>query len=103
MRKTRLAAALFFMASGAWGQTAAKDTYLNKCAMCHGPDGAAKTMMGRKLKIADIRAVVDKRSADQMITVVQNGKGTAMSAYGKDFNKEQIKALVEYFRGLAKQ
>jgi hypothetical protein len=46
---------------------------------------------------------VDKRSADQMITVVQNGKGTAMSAYGKDFNKEQIKALVEYFRGLAKQ
>ena len=94
---------LLLLAAGARAQNDTKDLYLNKCAACHGPDGAAKTMMGRKLKLADIRTLVDKHSEAEMIGVVQNGKGTAMNAYGKDFTKDQIKGLVEYLRGLAKQ
>ena len=94
---------LFLLAAGASAQNDAKEIYLNKCAVCHGPDGAGKTVMGKKLKIADIRTVVDKDSAEQMIGVVQNGKGTSMKAYGKDFTKDQIKGVVEYLRNLAKQ
>jgi mono/diheme cytochrome c family protein len=91
------------LATAAWADNDAKELYTTKCAMCHGPDGAAKTMMGKKLKMEDIRAVVGKHSAEEMIGIVQNGKGTSMKAYGKDFTKDQVKALVEYLRGLAKQ
>ena len=94
--------ALLLLAAGAQAQNDAKELYLNKCAACHGPDGAGKTIMGKKLKVADVRTLVPKHSAEEMITVVQNGKGDSMKAYSKDFNKDQIKALVEYFRNLAK-
>lgn len=97
-----LTAVLLFLSRGVSAQES-KEIYLNKCAMCHGPDGAGKTMMGNKLKIVDIRDLVSKRSAEEMTVVVEKGKGTGMSAYSKDFSKEQIKALVTYFRGLAKQ
>jgi len=94
---------LFLLAAGAWAQNDAKDIYLNKCAVCHGPDGAGKTVMGKKLKIADIRTLVDKDTAEQMIGVVEKGKAPSMKAYGKDSSKDQIKGVVEYFRNLAKQ
>jgi mono/diheme cytochrome c family protein len=89
-------------AASAWAQGDAKDIYLNKCATCHGPDGAGKTAMGKKLKVKDAHEVVGKMSADEMITVVTNGKGQDMDAYSKQFNKDQVKALVDYYRGLAK-
>ena len=102
--RTLLAASgfLLLLSSGARAQGDAKDIYSNKCAVCHGLDGAGKTMMGRKLKVANIRTVVGKHSAEVMIAVVQNGKGESMSAYGKDFTKDQIKGIVEYMRSLAK-
>src|SRR5438477_3290856 len=80
----------------------AKDLFLNKCATCHGPDGAGKTAMGKKLKIKDVHELAGKMSAEAMIKVVTDGKGQDMDAYGKQFNKDQIKALVDYYRGLAK-
>ena len=80
----------------------AKDLYLNKCATCHGPDGAGKTAMGKKLKIKDVHELAGKMSAEEMIKVVTDGKGQDMDAYGKQFNKDQIKGLVDYYRGLAK-
>jgi mono/diheme cytochrome c family protein len=85
-----------------WAQGDAKDLYLNKCATCHGPDGTAKTAMGRKLKIKDVHAIVGSMSADAMIKIVTDGKGQDMDAYGKQFKPDQIKALVEYYRGLGK-
>ncbi len=80
----------------------AKDLYLSKCATCHGANGAGKTAMGKKLKAQDVHATVGKMTADQMITVVTDGKGQDMAGYGKQFTKDQIKELVEYYRGLAK-
>jgi mono/diheme cytochrome c family protein len=41
-------------------------------------------------------------SADEMMKIVADGKGTDMDAYGREFSKDQIKALVEYYRSLAK-
>ena len=86
-----------------WAQNEAKELYASKCAVCHGPDGAGKTVMGKKLKIEDVHVLATKHSAEEMIGVVEKGKAPSMKAYGKDFSKEQIKSIVEYYRSLAKQ
>jgi len=86
----------------ALAQSDAKDLYLSKCSVCHGADGAGKTAKGKKLKALDVRETSKKVSADEMIKIVQDGKGANMDAYGKEFSKDQIKALVEHYRGLAK-
>src|SRR5438094_406667 len=93
---------LYLMTAGAWGQNDPKDLYTSKCAVCHGPDGAGKTVMGKKLKIEDIHVLVTRHSAAEMTGVVEKGKAPSMKAYGKDLTKDQIKGVVEYFRSLAK-
>jgi len=37
-----------------------------------------------------------------MIKIVTDGKGQDMDGFSKEFNKDQIKALVEYYRSLGK-
>ena len=67
-----------------------------------GADGAGKTAMGKKLKVQDAHAAVAKMSGEQMIKVVTDGKGQDMNGYGKQFSAEQIKGVVDYYRGLGK-
>ena len=93
---------ILFGAATAWAQGDAKDLYMSKCATCHGPDGAGKTAMGKKLKVQDAHAAAGKMSADEMVKIVTDGKGQDMSGYGKQFSKEQIQGLVDYYRGLGK-
>src|SRR5258708_35576405 len=93
---------LFFLVSGAWAQKDPKDLYLDKCSVCHGADGAGKTAQGKKLKVMDVHEATAKLSAADMMKIVQNGKGTNMDAYGKEFSPAQIKGLIDYYRGLAK-
>jgi mono/diheme cytochrome c family protein len=93
---------ILFGAANAWAQGDAKDLYMSKCATCHGPDGAAKTAMGKKLKVQDAHAAAGKMTEDQMIKVVTDGKGQDMSGYGKQFSAEQITGLVDYYRSLGK-
>ena len=81
----------------------AKDTYLDKCAVCHGQDGHGKTAKGRKDKVKDIDETIKTESEDQMIKIATDGKAPNMDAYGKTFTPQQIKALVEYYRSLANQ
>jgi|SRR5690348_7269038 len=87
---------------GAWAQQDAKDIYLDKCAVCHGADGAAKTARGKKLKVKDVHEAASKMKPDEMIKIVENGKPPDMDAYGKTLSKDQVKAVVDYYRGLAK-
>jgi len=89
-------------AATAWAQGDAKDLYLNKCATCHGPDGAGKTAKGKKLKVQDVHATATKMTADEMIKIVTDGKGQDMDGYGKTLSKDQIKGVVDFYRGLAK-
>ena len=98
-----MSTALFLMNAGsALAQGDAKDLYLSKCATCHGPDGAGKTAMGRKLKVKSAHDAVPAMSPEAMIKIVTDGKGQDMDAYGKQFKPDQIKGLVEYYRGLGK-
>jgi mono/diheme cytochrome c family protein len=93
--------ALMF-ACAAWAQGDAKDVYLDKCSVCHGADGTAKTVKGRKLKMSDVHQTVSKQSEADMIAIVTNGKGSDMDGFSKDLSADQIKAIVQYYRGLAK-
>jgi mono/diheme cytochrome c family protein len=79
------------------------DLYLDKCSICHGADGAAKTAKGRKLKVKDVRETLPKLTADQMIEIVTKGKPPDMDSYAGQYSADQIKQLVDYYRGLAKK
>jgi mono/diheme cytochrome c family protein len=95
--------ALLAMSMGAaWAQGDAKDLYLSKCATCHGPDGAGKTARGKKLKVKSARDVVGTMSVEAMTKIVNEGKSPDMDGYGKELKPDQVKALVEYYRGLGK-
>ena len=99
--KTIAVTGLFF-AAAAWAQKDAKDVYLDKCSVCHGADGAGKTAKGRKLKVKDVHETAPKVNLAEMIKIVENGKGQDMDAFGKELGKDQTKAVVEYYRSLAK-
>jgi len=102
MTTSRIAVAGLFFALSAWAQKDAKEIYLDKCSVCHGADGAGKTAKGRKLKVKDVRETAAKMSAPDMIKIVENGKGSSMDGYGKELSKDQIKAVVDYYRSLGK-
>jgi mono/diheme cytochrome c family protein len=75
--------------------------FRGKCGMCHGPDGAGKTLMGEKLKILDLRsAEVQKKTDADLKAVIGKGKDK-MPAYEAKLSKEQIDKLVVYIRCLA--
>jgi mono/diheme cytochrome c family protein len=81
----------------------AEDTYGHKCAVCHGKDGAGQTAKGKKLKVVDVRETIKKYSEDEMIKIATDGKGKDMDGFKKELSQDEIKAIVEYYRGLAKQ
>src|SRR5579859_4699837 len=82
-------------------QESAEDSYNHKCAVCHGKDGLGNTAKGKKVHVKDVHANM-KDSEAEMIKIVTNGKGKDMDGYEKELSKEQIQAVVEYYRGLGK-
>jgi mono/diheme cytochrome c family protein len=87
----------------AQGAFNAKDVYLDKCAVCHGQDGAGKTAKGKKSKVKDINETVGKMSEAEMLKILHDGKAPNMDAFDKAYSADQLKALVTYYRGLAKK
>ena len=93
-----------FASRNSFAQTnPAEDLFKSKCAMCHGPDGAAKTPMGSALKIRDLKSEeVQKQSDADLTQVVAKGKNK-MPAFDGKLKKEQIDQLVAFIRQLAKK
>jgi mono/diheme cytochrome c family protein len=84
-------------------QETGESLFKGKCAMCHGPDGAGKTMMGEKLKIPDLHSPdVQKHTDAELKAVIAKGKDK-MPAYEAKLSKEQIDTMVVYIRDLAKK
>jgi cytochrome c553 len=81
----------------------ATDSYLDKCSVCHGADGAGKTAKGKKLKVKGVGETVSKLTAQQMIEIVTKGNSPDMDGFAKDFSADQIKEIVEHYRSLAKK
>ena len=102
MKRFAITVALLAMISGVAVAEDGAAIYKTKCAMCHGPDGSGKTMMGEKLKIPDLHSAdVQKRSDADLKSIVTKGKDK-MPAYETKLSKEQIDKLVAYIRDLAK-
>ena len=81
-----------------------EDTYMDKCAVCHGPDGAGQTARGKKLKVKDLRSPeVQKLTDAQLIDVVTKGQGKDMAGYEKELDKASIQQVVAFIRDLAKK
>lgn len=71
-----------------------------KCAMCHGPDGAGATAMGKKLGLKPLgSSEVQKKTDAELTAVITSGKGK-MPAFGEKLTADQVKALVAHIRTL---
>jgi mono/diheme cytochrome c family protein len=79
------------------------DVYSDKCAVCHGTDGAGKTARGKKLKVKDVRETIKKMNAAQMADVVIKGKDPDMEGFGKELGPDMVTQIVAYYRDLAKK
>lgn len=84
-------------------QETGESLFKGKCAVCHGPDGAAKTTMGQMLKIPDLHsAEVQKKTNAQLDEIITKGK-QKMPAYEGKLNKAQVEKLVAYIREIGKK
>lgn len=76
--------------------------YKGKCAMCHGPDGAGQTTMGKNLKLRDLgSADVQKQTDAELTKITADGKGK-MPAYKAKMTAAEIDAVVKFIRTFKK-
>ncbi len=76
--------------------------YKSKCAMCHGPDGAGQTTMGKNLKLRNLGSAEVQGQTDAQLTKwISDGKGK-MPAYKAKLTPAEIDALVGFIRSLKK-
>jgi len=76
--------------------------FKGKCAMCHGPDGAGQTPMGKNFKLRDLgSADVQKQTDAALGTIISDGKGK-MPPYKAKLSADEIAALVGYIRSIKK-
>lgn len=80
------------------------ETWAKDCASCHGKDGKAQTMMGKKLGMKDLTdAKVQAALTDEQATkdikegVTEDGK-TKMKAFAGKLSDDEVKALVAHVR-----
>ena len=81
----------------------AKTLFQQRCAKCHGRDGAAKTTYGQIVSATNLtdsewqQRVDDKR----LVNSIKHGRGQ-MPAFGEKLNEEQIILLAFYVRAFTK-
>jgi competence protein ComEA len=80
-----------------------KDVYSAKCSHCHGADGAGNTVLGRTLKLRDMRAAEGQKFSDgELIAIIATGaNGGRMPGFRKKLGPEMVEQLASYVRGLA--
>jgi cytochrome c6 len=84
-------------------QADAGKIFKTNCVLCHAADGSGNSPTGKALKAKDLKSEeVQKVSDTDLAAVITSGKGK-MPAFGKKLKPEDITALVQYVRGLAKK
>ncbi len=98
MRRLAILLALpaFALAAGS-DVTAGKARFRIYCSECHGREGRG----GRGPDLASGRWTHGGSDADLARTIAKGVPGTAMQAYGEDFDENDIKQLVAFIRSLA--
>lgn len=84
-------------------QTSAKtgaEIYDQQCAVCHGNDGKAQTVQGKKMHARDFTnsGWQARTSDDRIIKTITKGK-EKMPAFGQKLSADEIKSLVQVVRG----
>lgn len=87
----------------------AEADYVAKCAMCHGKDGKGESKLGQKVGVKDLTdaqyqaSFTDEKAFKDIKEGLKDGEKILMTAFGGKLSDAQIKALVTYVRGFAKQ
>lgn len=103
MRKTLLALplALWIFAAPSRAADDPQALFKEKCAACHGADGAATTPAGKAMKVPDLTSPEMKKESDEAFAdAIQKGKGKMPAM--KSLSAAQVKELVGYCRRLGK-
>jgi mono/diheme cytochrome c family protein len=78
--------------------------FKEKCAACHGEDGAAKTTAGKKMDAADLRSKhVQSLSDNEVYESIAEGKNHKNYPHAylyKGMSEKQIRGLVGHIRRL---
>ena len=94
-----------------WTSTAdvlkeARESFVDRCAVCHGPDGSGQTQVGNNLypKVPDLRSPRTQRLTDGEIRyIIRNGvRLTGMPGWAKPHDEQSDDSwkLVLFIRGL---
>ena len=77
-------------------------TFEVHCATCHAPNGSGDSVVGKSMKIPDLRSpAVQSQPDTQLADVIANGKGL-MPGFKSSLSKDEIDALVKHVHQLAK-
>ena len=78
-------------------------TFKTKCQLCHGPDGAGDTPLGKQLQAANLHSKdVQKKTDAELHKAVHDG-GANMPPFGEQLSDEEITQVIKYVRALGKQ
>jgi mono/diheme cytochrome c family protein/DNA uptake protein ComE-like DNA-binding protein len=79
-----------------------KAVYSSNCAHCHGVDGSGATVLGRELKLPDLRAPeAQKLSDSELVEVIAHGTpGGHMAGFRKKLSAEMVEQVASYVREL---
>lgn len=72
-----------------------KALYNAQCTVCHGNDGTSGLSGAKDLQLSE-------KSNEEIQSIINTGKNT-MPKIKPEFNKQELKALVQYVNGLKKQ
>ena len=72
------------------------ELYAENCTLCHGKDGTGVTA---PVDFTDQSFMASRSAVDLALTIV-NGSENGMTAFGDDFDDNQIAALTDYLRSL---
>ena len=90
------------VAASAGGSDPGAVNFEMHCATCHAPNGSGDTVVGKSVKIPDLRSpAVQSQSDAQLAEIIANGKG-AMPPFKSNLSTDEIDALVKHVHQLAK-
>ncbi len=99
-----LAVCVFGIAAGALAADTPKSTWLKaKCALCHGEDGSGNTPEGKKRNVPDLRREAIQKLSDAELTKLIAEGHAKMPAFRVQLTPEQVAAIVQYIRSIAKK
>src|SRR4029434_8661904 len=91
------------VAASASGNDPGQSTFEVHCATCHAPNGSGDSVVGKSMKIPDLRSPAVQSQADtQLADVIANGKGL-MPGFKSSLSKDEIDALVKHVHQLSEK